>query len=124
MPLLDTIADHGVGWPDGCPGAALPAPRRALTHRDETLLTLAQTAALDGVREVVLDDALIDALDPDDRPPVRLSPHLELRVRLDAPDLDTVRDGGFHLAVTSVSRAAAVACGRSCPCSTRPPVAG
>jgi len=67
------------------------------------------------VREVVLDDALIDTLDQGDRTPVRLPPHLELRVRLDAPDLDTVRGGGFHLAVTSVSRAAAVACGRFLP---------
>lgn len=115
VPLLDVVADHGVGWPDGYPGAALAAPRRALTHRDEALLTLAQSAALDGVREVVLDDALIDTLDQGDRTAVRLPPHLELRVRLDAPDLDTVRGGGFHLAVTSVSRAAAVACGRFLP---------
>jgi len=115
VPLLDAVADHGVGWPDGYPGAALAAPRHAPTRRDDTLLTLAQSAALDGVREVVLDDALIDTLDQGDQTPVRLPPHLELRARLDAPDLDALRDGRFHLAVTSVSRAAAVASGRFLP---------
>lgn len=111
VPLLDVVADSGIGWPDGYPGTVAPARRLALSTRDEALLALAQGAVLDGRDEVVLDDALIEriALDPG---PLRPPPHLELAVRVGAADQDALRKGAFRLEVTTVSRGAGVLTGR------------
>jgi lantibiotic biosynthesis protein len=112
VPLLEVVADSGIGWPDGYPGTLTPAPRPQRTRRDETLLALAQAAALDGCREVVLDEAQIAELDQADTAPVRLPSHLELCVRVDTTSLEALRRGHFQLTVTSVSRSAGVVTGR------------
>jgi thiopeptide-type bacteriocin biosynthesis protein len=112
VPLLELVADSGIGWPDGYPGTSTPPRHPLRTRRDETLLALAQNAALDGRVEVVLDEALIAELEQADAGPVRLPSHLELCARVDATSLDALERGDFHLTVTSVSRAAGVVTGR------------
>jgi len=112
VPLLEVVADSGIGWPDGYPGTTAPEQRGELSRRDETLLSLAQTAALDGRGEVVLDEPLIADLEPDDAGRVRLPAHLELCVRVHATDLSALQRGGFQLTVVSASRAAGVVTGR------------
>jgi thiopeptide-type bacteriocin biosynthesis protein len=114
VPLLDVVADSGIGWPDGYPGTATPARRLALSTRDEELLALAQGAALDGRDEIVLDDTLIDRIALD-AGPLRPPPHLELAVRVGAANLDALRRGIFRLEVTTVSRGAGVLTGRFLP---------
>ncbi|MEX5636413.1 lantibiotic dehydratase [Parafrankia sp. FMc2] len=111
VPLLDVVADSGIGWPDGYPGTVTPARRLALSTRDEVLLALAQGAVLDGQDEIVIDDDLIEraALDSG---PLRPPPHLELAVRVGAADQDALRRGAFRLEVTTVSRGAGVLTGR------------
>jgi thiopeptide-type bacteriocin biosynthesis protein len=111
VPLLELVADGGIGWPDGYPGTD-PPPRPPRTRRDETLSALAQTAALDGRVEVVLDEELIAELDQAKTGPVRLPSNLELCTRVDATSLDALQRGDFRLIVTSVSRAAGVVTGR------------
>ncbi|MGH3870172.1 MAG: lantibiotic dehydratase family protein [Pseudonocardiaceae bacterium] len=64
VPLLEVVADSGIGWPDGYPGTAAPEQCGGRSRRDETLLSLAQAAALDGRVEVVLDEPLIAGLEP------------------------------------------------------------
>ncbi|MFC0860932.1 lantibiotic dehydratase [Sphaerimonospora cavernae] len=111
VPLLDVVDDSGVGWPDGYPGTVTPERRSAMSARDEVLLALAQGAALDGRDEIVIDEALITALQlgPEQmRPPS----HLELGVRIHATDLDALHRGEFRLEVLTVSRAAGVLTGR------------
>ncbi|WP_246267148.1 lantibiotic dehydratase [Nonomuraea typhae] len=63
----------GLGFPAHYRKPWEPGP---LTHRDRRLLALAQQAALDGAREVVLDDAAIDDLAAGHEP--RALPYLEL----------------------------------------------
>ena len=112
VPLLEVVADSGIGWPDGYPGTSTSPRRPRRTRRDEKLLTLAQNAVLDGHVEVVLDEALVAELARADAGPARLPAHLELCGRVDAISLDALRRGDFHLTVTSVSRAAGVVTGR------------
>jgi thiopeptide-type bacteriocin biosynthesis protein len=112
VPLLEVVADSGIGWPDGYPGATGAAARPRWTSRDERLLAMAQAAALDGHREVVLDEALIAALEQAPVSDLRLPSHLELCARVDSPSLPALQEGTFQLAVTSVSRSAGVVTGR------------
>ncbi|MDH6709205.1 thiopeptide-type bacteriocin biosynthesis protein [Kitasatospora sp. MAA19] len=110
VPLLDVVADNGIGWPDGYPGAR-PAEKPRFDERDELLAALAQRAALDGAREVVLDEALLASLHlgPDEP---RLPPHLEIVARVHALSQEALDRGDFRLEVVSVSRAAGVSVGR------------
>lgn len=111
VPLLEVVADSGIGWPDGYPGTTTTrSPLR--TSRDERLLALAQTAALDGQHEIVLDEAVISGLEQAPLSELRLPSHLELCARVDAADIRSLAAGRFRLAVTSVSRSAGVVTGR------------
>lgn len=112
VPLLELVADSGLGWPDGYPGTSMSASRPLRTSRDESLVALAQNAALDGRVEVVLDAALLAELDQADAGPVQLPSDLELCTRVQATSLAALERGDFHLTVTSVSRAAGVLTGR------------
>jgi thiopeptide-type bacteriocin biosynthesis protein len=111
VPLPDVVADSGIGWPDGYPGTVTAERRSPMSRRDEVLLSLAQTAALDGRDEVVVDEALLAALDIGPNRP-RTPPHLELCVRVHAADLQALHRGEFRLEVVSVSRAAGTLTGR------------
>ncbi|WP_236703335.1 lantibiotic dehydratase [Lentzea aerocolonigenes] len=111
VPLLEVVADSGIGWPDGYPGAT-PATRLPRTSRDERLLALAQTAALDGQHEVVLDEKLITELEQVPLHSLRLPSHLELCARVDSTNMRALKTGKFRLAVTAVSRSAGVVTGR------------
>ncbi|MFE7809199.1 lantibiotic dehydratase [Streptomyces sp. NPDC057430] len=114
VPVLDVVADSGIGYPDGYAGASPADLKPRLTDRDQVLLRLAQQAALDGRREVVLDEATIEALTVGSEP-VRLPPHLELGFRLRASDTRALNRGSFRLEVVSVSRGAGVGTGRFLP---------
>ncbi|MFE2727181.1 lantibiotic dehydratase [Kitasatospora sp. NPDC059327] len=110
VPLLDMVEDSGIGWPDGYPSAR-PAEVPRFDERDKVLAAVAQQAALDGAREVVLDDKLLAALDlgPDEP---RLPPHLEVVVRIHARTQRSLDRGEFRLEVVSASHAAGVLIGR------------
>ncbi|MFC8716569.1 lantibiotic dehydratase [Kitasatospora sp. NPDC057198] len=110
VPLLDVVADSGIGWPDGYPGAR-PAERPRFDARDEALAVLAQRAALAGDREVVLDERALDVLGTPEGE-TRFPPHLEVLARLHARSADALDRGEYRLEVTSVSRAAGVSVGR------------
>lgn len=112
VPLLDVVADSGIGWPDGYPGATKTAARPQRRSRDEHLLAVAQAAALDGHHEVVLDEPLIAELEQVPVHSVRLPSHLELCARVDCPSMLALQEGKFQLAVTSVSRSASIVTGR------------
>lgn len=112
VPLLEVVADSGIGWPEGYPGTTTTAARLPRTSRDERLLALAQTAALDGQHEIVLDEGLITELEQAPLHSLRLPSHLELCARVDSTDMRALKAGKFRLAVTSVSRSAGVVTGR------------
>ncbi|WP_404190736.1 lantibiotic dehydratase [Streptomyces tauricus] len=111
VPLAEAVADSGVGYPDGYPGAPAGARRPRVSARDDALVRLAQAAALDRRDEVILTDEQIEALDVGPDEP-RLPPHLEIGVRVHAAGLEELQRGWFQLEVVSVSRGAGVSTGR------------
>ncbi|MGW4305886.1 lantibiotic dehydratase [Streptomyces californicus] len=111
VPLMEVVADSGVGYPDGYPGRPTDEGRRRLSPRDDVLLRLAQAAALDGRDEVLLTDETVAALDRGPQEP-RIPSHLEVSVRLHAASLAEVRRGRFTVELTSVSRGSGVTVGR------------
>jgi thiopeptide-type bacteriocin biosynthesis protein len=111
VPLAEVVADSGTGFPDGYPGALADGRRSRLSVRDDTLVRLAQAAALDGLDEVVLTDELIAAIDLGPEHP-RVPSHLEVGVRVQAASAEELRRGRFRLEVASVSRGVGVTIGR------------
>ncbi|MFI1864212.1 lantibiotic dehydratase [Streptomyces jumonjinensis] len=111
VPLKEVVADSGVGHPDGYPGTPAGARRPRISARDDALVRLAQTAALEGQEEVVLTDEMIAALDVGPDEP-RVPPHLEVGVRVHSASLDDLQRGRFRLEIVSVSRGAGVSTGR------------
>ncbi|MCX5327826.1 lantibiotic dehydratase [Streptomyces sp. NBC_00140] len=111
VPLKDVVADSGTGFPDGYPGTSAEARRRRASVRDDVLVGLAQTAALEGRDEVILTDALIAEMDIGPQSP-RVPPHLEIGVRVHAASADDLQSGRFRVEIVSVSRGAGVTAGR------------
>ncbi|WP_432252284.1 lantibiotic dehydratase [Streptomyces sp. HNM1019] len=111
VPLKEVIADSGTGFPDGYPGVPSDVRRPRLSARDETLVRLAQAAALDGRNEVALTDGLIAAMDIGPEHP-RVPPHLEIGVRVHADSVEELGRGRFRLEIVSVSRGVGVTTGR------------
>lgn len=112
VPVLQLLdGDAGLGYPAGYRDARRdPPPASGVSERDESLLVLAQQAALDKSLEVVLDEATIAHLAADDAAAVQ--PHTELRFSVDAPTPDALNRGEFGLAVAGVSRASGTTTGR------------
>ncbi|NIY68067.1 Lantibiotic dehydratase domain-containing protein [Streptomyces malaysiensis] len=111
VPLKDVVADSGTGFPDGYPGAPADERRSRVSARDDALVHLAQTAALDGRQEVVLTDELLAAMDLGPEHP-RVPPHLEIGVRVHADSSGDLQRGLFRLEIMSVSRGIGVTTGR------------
>jgi lantibiotic biosynthesis protein len=112
VPLTELVhADTGLGFPAGYRDSRLPPPpTRPLSDRDMALLSLAQTAALEHRREVVLDEQAVQDLTVTQVE--HIQPHTELRVRLHAPTLRAVARGESELVVVGVSRTAGATIGR------------
>ncbi|MGM1058380.1 lantibiotic dehydratase [Saccharothrix sp. Mg75] len=112
VPLIELVhADTGLGFPSGYRDSRLPTPPSpSLSDRDVALLALAQTAALEHRREVVLDDPGVADLAVTEVEYVQ--PHTELRFRIHAADQDALAHGDFDLAIMGVSRAAGTTIGR------------
>ncbi|XED75995.1 lantibiotic dehydratase [Streptomyces sp. QH1-20] len=109
VPVLDVVADSGIGFPDGYPGSVTQERRSPVSSRDEALMRLAQRALLDGLDEVALDEELLTSLELG---AVRLPPHLEVGVRVHAASTERLARGDFWLEVLSVSRGVGVGSGR------------
>ena len=108
--LVDPTA--GMGFPSHYEGPERPVIPGELPQRDGRLLALAQQAALDGVREIVLDDEFVDSLADGGTDMLRLAPHLELCAEVLAPTVAALAEGAFRLAVSGVSRSAVAMTGR------------
>ena len=104
----------GLGLPAGYRDVSEPppAPRRRGADRDARLLALAWHAVHDGVTEITLDRSVIDELTVVADHPIPPPAHLELGVRLHAPDHHAISRGDFRLVVFTVSRAVGTMTGR------------
>ncbi|MBL7493720.1 lantibiotic dehydratase [Frankia sp. AgB1.9] len=112
VPVLDVVdPGTGLGYPAGYLDSPHPPPSASLAGRDRTLLKLAQTCAMQGVREITLDDRLIRELSAVNHGRA-VQPSTEITVRVHARHLRDLDEGQFSLHVTGVSRAAGTTAGR------------
>ena len=100
---------RGIGYPAGYRGAPAEPPPR-LSRRDLVLARLAQTAALEGRTETILDDDLLKELSPS--APTATAPHTELRFTLNAATPAALDSGAFTMSVAGASRQAGTTAGR------------
>ncbi|CCK32121.1 lantibiotic dehydratase-like protein [Streptomyces davaonensis JCM 4913] len=104
VPVLDLVADSGLGLPAGFLGSERARPPYQVTDRDEKILRLLQGAMLDGSRELVLTRATIANLTADYAEPLLPLPRAEIAVEIHAPTLDAVQCGDYRLLVTGAPR--------------------
>ncbi|MFE5860211.1 lantibiotic dehydratase [Streptomyces virginiae] len=112
VPVAELVGDAEVGWPSGYIGSDRPAPARTLSARDEAFLALAQQAAIDGAREVVLTEKLLTELAAVDAAELCRPPCVEMAFQLHATTADEVRRGRFEVWLTSAARPASSMAGR------------
>ena len=108
--LTDPVA--GLGFPAHFSQAAGQDHGTTVSGRDRHLLALAQQAALDGQREVALDDDQIQAITGAAGQGMRLAPHAELCGDVRATSLGELDAGAFRLAVSGVSSSGVAMAGR------------
>ncbi|WP_327250954.1 lantibiotic dehydratase [Streptomyces sp. NBC_01244] len=112
VPVMDLVADSGLGLPSGYLGAAHPSPARNLSARDERFLALAQQAALDRAREVVLTEELLASLAVVGGADLVPPPCVELAFHLHADNAEAVRRGRFEVWAASAARPSSSMAGR------------
>ncbi len=115
VPLRDLVdPDIGLGFPAGYRGSMWDRPPSRPTARDERLVALAQRAALDGAREIVLDgQLLVDLAAAETVGEAAVVPaHVELCFHLYAPSRPALARGSFALVVDGLSQAAGTMTGR------------
>lgn len=109
VPLLELVADSGLGYPAGYSASALAPATRTLTARDEVLLAIIQKADVAGNEEIVLTEPTINALAT--AAPL-LPSRIEIGVEVRATSCEAINRGMFELAVTSAPRPASSMIGR------------
>ncbi|GAA4010038.1 lantibiotic dehydratase [Allokutzneria multivorans] len=112
VPLLELVADGGLGYPAGYRDSPLPSTPARASHRDTALLALAQNAALHRRVEVDLDEQTMTALETENPSRAPHSASTELAVRVHAHDLAALEAGEFQVVVTGAFRAAGTTSGR------------
>jgi thiopeptide-type bacteriocin biosynthesis protein len=105
VPVLELVADSGLGYPAGYLGAPRARPAwRVVTERDVRLMAMIQGAILDGADEIQLDDAGIEALAVGDHATAMPPSRVELGVAVYAPTTQAVDRGDFELQVMAAPR--------------------
>lgn len=112
VPVVELVADSGLGLPAGYLGSAHGRAARTVTERDEKLLALIQRATLDGSGEIVLTDQVIEDLAASDPAEVHLPAHAEVAVQIHAVSLDALARGRFVVTVTGTPRPGSSMAGR------------
>jgi lantibiotic biosynthesis protein len=112
VPVLDLVADSGLGFPAGYLGAALERPVRTIARRDAVLAGLVQKAMVDGSDEIVLTDEVITDLADGTRPEVRLPARAEIAFEVRAASLEALDRGRFTLVINGAPRPGSSMIGR------------
>lgn len=112
VPVIDVLADSGLGLPADYLGSPRTSTAHALTDRDRALLALAQKAVLNSETEVHLTDRLIDRLSVGDPAETISPPRVEMAFQLHARSTQELDHGDFRLLVTSVPRPGSSMAGR------------
>ncbi|MBQ0983727.1 lantibiotic dehydratase [Streptomyces sp. F63] len=104
VPVLDLVADSGLGLPADYTGADRRRPPRLLTERDEKLLALLHQAMLDGRREIVLTRRTVEELAAGDSEHILPIPRAEVAVEIHAASPEAVQRGDYRLQITGTPR--------------------
>jgi lantibiotic biosynthesis protein len=113
VPVLELVADSGLGLPAGYLGAALERPARTMAQRDTVLLGLVQKAMADGSGEVVVTDEVITGLAAGGAwREVHLPARAEIAFEVRAASLEALDWGRFTLVVSGAPRPGSSMIGR------------
>jgi lantibiotic biosynthesis protein len=112
VPVLELVADSGLGLPADYLGSARGRAARKVTERDEKLLALIQRATLDGSGEIVLTDQVIEDLAASDPADVHMPARAEVAVEIRSGSLEALARGRFALTVTGTPRPGSSMAGR------------
>ncbi|GAA1463355.1 lantibiotic dehydratase family protein [Nocardiopsis exhalans] len=109
VPLAEILDPQGLGLPPAHSAPVQAAGGERVGLRERWLLKRAQAAALEGEREVLVDELVRElAASRAVRPPE----HTELNLRIESPSITALESGRFRLAVLGASRAMATMVGR------------
>jgi thiopeptide-type bacteriocin biosynthesis protein len=112
VPVLDLVADSGLGLPADYLGSSRGRVPSQLTERDEKLLAMIQRATLNGSDEIVLTDHVIEDLAASDPADTHLPTRVEMAVEVRAQSAEALSRGRFTLAVTGTPRSGSSMAGR------------
>ncbi|GAA3436951.1 lantibiotic dehydratase [Kutzneria kofuensis] len=112
VPVLDLVADSGLGLPADYLGSSRGRAPSQLTERDGKLLAIIQRATLNGSDEIVLTDHLIEDLAASDPADLHLPTRVEMAVEIRAQSTEALSRGRFTLAVTGTPRPGSSMAGR------------
>ncbi|WP_158854376.1 lantibiotic dehydratase [Saccharothrix deserti] len=105
VPVLELVADSGLGYPAGYLGAPRARPAwRMLTERDAALMALIQQATVGGAEEITLTDTDIEALTVGEHADIIAPQRVELGVAVYAASTQAIDRGDFQLRVTAAPR--------------------
>ncbi|MDA5142267.1 lantibiotic dehydratase [Streptomyces sp. AD681] len=113
VPVMDLVADSGLGLPAGYIGSERSAALKVRTDRDELLLALMQQVLLDGRDELRLTDDMVDALEKAAGTDKRLFvPRVEAAFEVHAPSTRALSNDTFDLLLTAAPRPGSSMAGR------------
>lgn len=113
VPVMDLVADSGLGLPAGYFGSERGAAPKLRTDRDELLLALMQQVLLDGRDELRLTDDMVDALEKAAGSDARLFvPRVETAFEVHSPSTTALSCGSFDVLLTAAPRPGSSMAGR------------
>ncbi|WP_409495986.1 lantibiotic dehydratase [Amycolatopsis sp. cmx-11-12] len=112
VPVLELVADSGLGLPADYLGSSRGRAARQMSERDEKLLAMIQRATLDGTGEIVLTDQAIEDLSASDPADLHLPARVEVAVEIRSAGIEALSRGRFTLAVTGTPRPGSSMAGR------------
>ncbi|MFC9543063.1 lantibiotic dehydratase [Streptomyces sp. NPDC056956] len=113
VPVLDLVADSGLGRPAEYVGSERGKAPKTISDRDTVVLKLLQQAHMEGRDELVLDDAAISELAEAAGTEERLyGERSEIAFEVHAPSTHHLADGRFDIEITGVPRPGSSMLGR------------
>ncbi|MEU6815469.1 lantibiotic dehydratase [Streptomyces sp. NPDC046860] len=113
VPVMDLVADSGLGLPAGYVGSERGGVMKVRTDRDELLLALMQQVLLDGRDELRLTDDMVHALEKAAGTDERLFvPRVEIAFEVHSPSTRALSNGTFNLLLTAAPRPGSSMAGR------------
>ncbi|MFJ4570624.1 lantibiotic dehydratase [Streptomyces sp. NPDC088846] len=112
VPVMDLVADSGLGLPADYQGSAHGRPPRQASERDERIHALIQRALLAGSDEIVLTPPVVADLAVGEDADLLPVPRIEIGVEIHSPSLEAIGRGVFRLTVTGAPRPSTSMIGR------------